>query len=133
VYQDQEPNLVEKRQQLEREVSVLNKFSAFFILAILSPYCFYFSSACMESNYSNYLDLQNYIDKINTPCYYITTAIFGVLFIVFTLISTIMILTLKSSAPAMYQQYAGWMWVGMASLTIPLFARFALDLLWASD
>jgi hypothetical protein len=103
------------------------------IAATLGPYVYFFASACDKSKYHGPEDLDAYMFQINDVCYNITTVVFGVLFLLFLAVSMHMICTLKQIVPTLYSEYRVWLWLGSFSLSLPLFLRFFLDLLWTSD
>jgi len=67
------------------------------------------------------------------PSYRCTTYIFGILFVIFSIVSLHLIFTLREQVPVLYSKYKVYLWAGSFSLTLPLLIRTILDSLYAAD
>jgi hypothetical protein len=133
-YQERNKHVTEEtKHKLRRNVTILNYITALLCTSVVAPYCYFYVKGCDGQIYFNILHEPKYNEDIMKPSYDFTCIVFATLFILFSIVSVHMILTLKQLVPKLYDQYKVYLWSGSFTLTMPLLLRFVLDLLYNDD
>lgn len=69
------------------------------IVSVVAPYTAIICAACDDAKYHDLFDLLKYMNTVTSKLFRTTEIIFAFLFVLFTIVAAMMMITLKKSVP----------------------------------